>query len=523
MNGAELIMKTAKKAGVEVCFTNFGTSENPLALSFDSEPGVRPVLGLFEGVCTGAADGWGRVMDRPAMTLLHLGPGLANGTANLHNARKGRTPLINLIGEHTSEYKHIDSPLSMSIEPLAAAVSGWYKTSTSASALSQDMAEAWAASMYGQIATLIVPTDFQGDDVSGREVGHRSSRSILWMKERRCRCQNFRTYSRVGLLLGGRALRGSGLKIAARIQSLTGCDLLANHVPPYVERGPDFPYVIQLPYFAEAQLEIISQYQAVVLAGAIEPTCFFGFPGLRSHLLPDNQPRAYLVPRLQSVVEALESLADSLKGSSGGFSVNIPTDPPVLPRGELTAEKACQAVASFQPENAIIVDEAVSSGFQYYNLSKSSRPHSLITIAGGATGWGLPCSTGAAIAGRGRPVIDIQADGCAMYTVQALWTQAREKLNIITLICANRRYNILKLQLDRANLPIGPGVHSLIDLENPTLDWVKIAGGLGVPGVSVSTVEGLVNEYHKAAAEPGPHVIEMVTQLAVNTRRGGNQ
>jgi acetolactate synthase I/II/III large subunit len=511
MNGAELIMKTAKRAGIEVCFTNFGTSEMSLAMAFDTEPGVRPVLGLFEGVCTGAADGWGRMKDKPAMTLLHLGPGLANGTANLHNARKARTPLINLVGEHTSLYKLIDSPLAMNIEPLASTVSGWYKTVKSADDLSKDMAEAWAASMYGQIATLIIPMDFQSKETSLDVVAPGFAFEPMDEKAIEQAGRFLLSHQKTVLLLGGRALRKSGLVAAARIQALTGCDLLTNHVPAYTEREPGLPYIPQLPYFAEQQIEILSRYEAIVLAGAKEPTCFFGYEGLHSHLLPENQPRVYLVNGKQSVIAALENLAESLKGKKNISSKPVEDRiPPNLPEGELNAEKACLTLAAIQPENAVVVDEGVSSSFTYYHVSRNSQPHTILNIEGGATGWGLPCSVGVAIACPDRPVIDLQADGCGMYTVQALWTQSREKLNIITLICSNRRYNILKLQLDRAKASIGPRAYSLMDLENPDLNWVKIAGGLGIPAVAVNTVEGLVREFKKASSESGPHLIEMV-------------
>ena len=513
MNGAELLLETARKAGIEVCFTNFGTSEVPLALAFDSIPGIRPVLGLFEGVCTGAADGWGRVMGRPAMTLLHLGPGLGNGIANLHNAKRGRTPLINLVGGHTTEYRHVDSPLSMDIEAVASSVSGWYKTSTAARDLSRDLAEAYAASLYGQISTLIVPTDLQSQEIPGPEIAApRFAYEPLEASNIEKAARLMRSHARVGLILGGRALRQAGLKTAARIRALTGCDLLINYSPGYIERSPGSAEVIQLPYFPEQQIEILNRFEAVVLAGASEPAPFFGYKGLTSHLLPESQPRAYLVTRRQNVVEALEQLAEALKGAPHQTPRAVKVVPPSVPRGELTADKACRALAALQPEGAIIVDESVSTGFPYYSLSQNSPAHTLINIAGGATGWGLPCSVGAAMASPGRTVIDFQADGCAMYTLQALWTQARQNLKITTLICSNRRYNILKLGFEREKASIGPQARSLIDLENPDLNWVKIASGLGVPAVSVTTVEGLALEFKKALAEPGPHLVEMVLQ-----------
>ena len=515
MDGAVLLSKTAIKAGIEVCFANAGTTEMQMVLAFDSEPGIRPVLGLFEGVCTGAADGYGRMLDRPAMTLLHLGPGFANGIANLHNARRAKTPLLNLIGEHATWHRAADAPLAMDIEALASTVSGWQRTNESPSALSQDLADAVAASRYGQIATLIVPSDHQWAECTADEIPvPRFSFDAVDAEAIKKAAHLLRAHRKTGLIIGGRALRKRGLQAAARIRAATGCDLLSGSFPACIERGTGLPDVVRVPYFPEPAIDLLSRYEAIVLAGEKEPVAFFGYKGSRSRLLTEDQERVPIAGDRQNASEALEYLAEALNcPPASSMPGDILPEPhrPGIPQGELTAEKACLTLAAIQPEDAVIVDEGLTTSLTYYPITAGLPPHTFLTIVGGSIGYGMPCSVGVAIACPDRPVINIQADGSAMYTVQALWTEAREALNITTLICSNRSYNILKMELSRAGIPAaGPNALSLIDLDRPVIGWVKIAEGLGVPAVSVNTPEGLADELRKALSEPGPHLIEML-------------
>ena len=514
MNGAELLVKTAVAAGIHVCFANAGTTELPITIAFDSIPGIRPILALFEGVCTGAADGYGRMLDKPAMNLLHLGPGFANGIANLHNARRAHTPILNVIGEHATWHRPADAPLTMDIEALVGTVSGWQRTNKSVESLSRDMADAISATFYGQIASLIVPQNHQwaehNDDTVSLPgflfdpVEHDSIEAAA---------QLLRTGKKAALMIGGRALRTRGLQAAVRIKRATGCDLLTGTFPGYMERGAGLPPVSRIPYFPEQATSMLSQYQGIVLAGIKAPVTFFGYQGIDSQVLTEYQQTVHIGTGRQNIIEVLEGLADALGmlGNSHGRE-DVVTEPqrPQLPQGALTAEKACLTLAVLQPEHAIIVDEGLTSVFSYYSLTAALPPHSLMTIAGGSIGYGMPCAVGAAIACPDRPVINLQADGSAMYTVQALWTEAREGLNVTTLICSNRSYNILKLELQRAGIEPGPKALSLAELRPPVIDWVSIARGFGVPAVSVSTAEGLAHALKKALEEPGPHLIEMV-------------
>jgi acetolactate synthase I/II/III large subunit len=515
MNGAELLVRTAIGVGVEVCFANPGTTELPIVAALDRAPGIRAFLGLFEGVCTGAADGYGRMLDKPAMVLLHLGPGFANGIANLHNARRAKSPVLNVVGEHATWHRDADPPLAMDIESLARTVSGWWRTSKSALDIPSDIAGAVTATRLGQVATLIVPHDYQlaeCDRHKGKELG--SPFDPLEPSSIESAASRLRTFHRVALMLGGRALREPGLKAAARIRKRIGSDLLAPTLPGYMERGPGLPIVERLPYFPEQAVDMISRYEVVLFAGAPEPVTFFGYPGVRSRILSDEQERIILCTDRQNVVEALECLADALGAPSHPtVDDHLLRKPkrPEIPGGELTAEKACLTLAAMQPENSIIVDEAVTTGFFYFSPPFALPAYSVMTVSGGSIGQGIPCATGAAIACPDRPVIDLQADGSALYTVQALWTQAREGLNVTTLICSNRSYRILQMELSRSGIaPNGPNAQALTELTKPPIDWVRIAEGFGVPGVTVSTAEDLTRELNKALTEPGPHLIEML-------------
>ena len=515
MNGAELLLKTAVKAGIDICFTNPGTTEMPLVCAFDSVSGIRPVLGLFEGCCTGAADGYGRMADKPAMTLLHLGPGMGNGIANLHNARRARTPVLNVIGEHATWHRSADAPLTMDIATLAETVSGWQRTITAAQNLSRDIADAVSQASQGMVATLIVPSDVQwSGSTSNRIHSSKTSAGTIDKGSIERAADLLRTDQKVAILLGGRALRKTGLAAASRIKAKTGCDLLSERTPARMERGAGIPAPEFIPYFPRQALDLLSKYQTVVLAGAAEPVTFFGWQGYASRLLNADQNICELKASDKNLPQALENLAEALEapGNIDAADAGLTTvERPAIPRGKLTAQNACVVLAALQPEHAVIVNESITSGAAYFPLGPGLPPHTLLMLPGGAIGFGMPCAVGAAIACPSRPVINFQADGSGMYTLQALWMQARESLDITTLICSNRRYQILNIEFARAGIAT-PGQHarSLTDLTNPTIDWVQISKGLGVPAVAVESCEALARELKKALGEAGPHLIEMV-------------
>lgn len=520
MNGAQALVRTAIRAGIEICFANAGTTEVPILTSLDSEPGIRSVLGLFEGVCTGAADGYGRLSDKPAMTLLHLGPGFANGIANLHNARRARTPLLNIIGEHATWHQHADPPLAMNIEALTGSVSGWHRRNASTETLSRDTVDAISACGYGQIASLIVPNDYQLAECGIQTTDiPKIEFDLVYNAEIEKAATHLLAGKKTAIIVGGRGLRKRGLTALARIQAKTGCALLVNSFPGYMERGAGYPDIIRMPYFPEPAIELLSGFDSFILAGSPEPVTFFGYHGIRSFLIKEDQIKLSIGTGNQYIPDVLEELAAALHAPAAG---EIPRGilaaeyRPAVPAGQLTPENICATIAALIPEDAIIVDEGLTTSIPFYPMTKGLPPHSYMTIAGGSIGYGMPCATGAALACPGRPVINIQADGSAAYTMQSLWTQAREKLNVITLICSNRGYNIIRVELARAGIAsAGPNTLKLIDIDDPALNWVKIAEGMGVQAGAVSTAEELAFMFRRALLEPGPYLIEMAVKYLV--------
>lgn len=515
MNGAEVLLRTAVESGVEICFANAGTTELPIVIALDSTPGIKAVLGVFEGVCTGAADGYGRMTGKPAMALLHLGPGFANGIANLHNARRAGTPLLNVIGEHATWHRSADAPLTMDIEALAATVSEWHRTNESAQGIAADVAGAIAESLTGRIASLIVPHDNQLRECPGAEIiKARPSFVPVDGREVEKAVQALRSGKKAALMLGRRALRKRGLEAAARIKAATGCDIVTETFPGYMERGAGLPRVSRLPYFPEDAVAMLSEYEAVVIAGAHDPVTFFGYEGIDSFIIPRDREKIPIGTGGQDMTAVLEDLACSLRAAkdmTADEHIFASLKRPDLPEGGLTGEKVSLVLAALQPEGAIIVDEGLTTGFPYYQISAGAPPHTLLTITGGSIGYGMPCAVGAALACPDRPVINFQADGSALYTVQSLWTEAREGLNVKTLLCSNRSYHILEMELERAGVASpGPNIRSLVGLDGPAVDWVKLASGFGVPGTSVRTAEELAGALGRTLAETGPFLIEMV-------------
>lgn len=515
MTGAEMIFKTAADAGVEICFANPGTTELALVAALDTVKSVRPVLGLFEGVCTGAADGYGRIKQKPAMTVLHLGPGFANGIANLHNARRARTPVLNIIGEHTTWIRPYDPPLNMDIASLAGTVSGWQKESTSADTLSVDTASAIAESLYGQVSTLIVPADYQAEICKTEEIA-RPQFSFAAVDEEMLlyAASMIQEAKKPALILGGRALRLQGLAAAAQIKAKTECDLLMITFPAYCDAGAGLPVLKRIPYFPEQAQKLLARYDAFVMVGTNEPTAFFGYEGGATSFLPEKAPCVRIDTNKQDAGLVLEELSLVLRPDVGQNELRpvlAGLALPPLPSGALNAQKMCAAIAALQPEGCIVVEEGVSSGAAYYDYSPQLKPYSHLTLTGGAIGMGMPLALGAALAAPDRQVIDIQADGSAMYTLQALWSQAREKTKVITVICSNRKYFILEVECLRAGYKtMGNEAKSLMSLDSPPLDWVSLSHGMGVPAASVATAEAFIAEFQAALKEPGPYLIEAI-------------
>jgi acetolactate synthase-1/2/3 large subunit len=514
MNGAESLVRTARTAGVEVCFANPGTTEMPLVVALDAVPGVRAVLGLFEGVCTGAADGWARMRGRPALTLLHLGPGLANGLANLHNARRAHSPVVNLIGDHATWHQAADAPLASDIASLAAPVSCFVRSSASAASLARDGADALTASLRapGGVASLIVPADCQWGEAAGPAPWTPPPPPAVSDACVARAADALRDAGPAMLYLGGPALSERGLREATRVSTACGVRLVAEGFAARLERGAGLPAPERLPYFPEQAVAFLKGAAHIVLAGAPEPVAFFGYPDGPSRLVPPGARTVLLARPEDDVVGALAALAERLGAPVSASSARVAApERPSAPVGALSPDALGRALAALQPEGAIVVEEGATSGVAYALHAAAAPPHTALGLTGGAIGQGLPCATGAAVACPERKVIALQADGSGMYTVQALWTQARESLDVTTVVCANRAYRILRVELARAGVAEpGPQALALTDLGHPVLDWVALARGLGVPGVRVESADELVAALRRSLAEPGPTLIEAV-------------
>ncbi len=510
MNGAQAVIRTLTGCGVNVCFSNPGTSEMHFVAALDAVPAMHGVLCLFEGVATGAADGYGRMTGQPATALLHLGPGLANGLANLHNARRAATPLLAVIGDHATYHKRFDAPLESDIGALAHSVSGWVRRPASSADAGADTAGAVAAALAppGRIATLILPAD-----VSWSEGGEPAAALPVTAAAPvpddmvGAAAAALRSGEPCVVLLGGPATRRAGLEAASRVASVTGARLLCETFPARLERGAGIPAIDRLAYLAEFATAQLSGARHLILAGARDPVSFFAYPGKPSSLVPDDCQVHMLAGSGDDVSGALAALADLVAPDARP----LPRQPgrPGLPDGDLTAESAAAVIGALLPEGAIVSDEANSSGPWLPAATAGAPPHDWLTLTGGAIGQGLPLAAGAAIACPGRSVIALEADGSAMYTISALWTHAREGLDVTTIIFNNRSYAILGMELNRVGATAtGEAAWSLLDLSRPDLDFVDLATGMGVPAVRARTSGELAVQLRQAIAEPGPHLIE---------------
>jgi len=512
MIGAEALAGSLVGAGVPVCFMNPGTSEMHFVSALDSVPAMRGVLTLFEGVATGAADGYARIAGQPAAVLLHLGPGLANGLANLHNARRARSPIVCIVGAHATGHVRYDAPLQSDIEALARTVSGWVRTCGTTRDLAPDAMRAVCAarSSGGQIATLVLPADVSWSE-GGAVAPPRAVAQPPAVADSQVRAAAdiVAGDGQAMLLLGGPALTERGLLAASRIAAATGTRLLAETFPARMECGAGLPAVERLAYLAEMAEAQLAGTSHLILAGARSPVSFFAYPGRPGDLVPPGCAVTELADPSQDVEAALEHLA-GLAAAGTEPVIGHPTA--AAPQGgPLTALNLAAAVAATLPDRAIVVDEANTSGIGLPGALAAAPRHTLLTLTGGSIGQGLPVATGAAVAAPGRPVVSLQADGSALYTIQALWTQARERLDVTTVLINNAAYAILRMELARtaAGHP-GERASRMLDLSGPTPDFTQLSAGLGVPAVRVTSAEGLGDALRLASAEPGPHLIEAI-------------
>ncbi len=509
MNGAESLIRTLVKGNVDVCFANPGTSEMHFVAALDEVSEMRAVLGLFEGVCTGAADAYYRMTGKPACTLLHLGPGMANGIANLHNAWRAGSGMVNIIGDHASYHLQHDAPLTTDIVSLAKPFSAWIKKSASAHDISKDTAEAIAVARTGKIATLILPADTAWTKASPDLAEVTPLKVKTYRQEAVTEAASLLNKNEASLLLmSGNAVINQGLELAGRIAAKTGAKLMTNRPTARVQRGAGRVLIDSLLYPVPETLEQLKDFKNIILVGTKQPVGFFAYPDTPSTLAPEGCHLFTLATEDEDAVAALESLAAHLDANTQAdtYALSVPS----LPTGELSLAKITQSVAAQLPEQAIIINEALTS-FRAGHLLASSHAHDMLQGTGGAIGHGVPCAVGSAVACPDRQVIALQADGSAMYTLQGLWTQAREQLNVVTILFNNRAYNILQGELLKVGASKkGSTADRLLNIDDPTLDFVSLAKGMGVDAGRAGSAESFNQLLKEALAKKGPYLIEVM-------------
>ena len=513
MNGAQSLVEALLISGVDTCFANPGTSEMHFLAALEN-PRMRSVLCLFEGVATGAADGWYRMKDAPAVALLHLGPGLANGLANLHNARRAGSGIVSIVGEHSTQHLQYDPPLTSDIEGIARPVSHWLRRADSVASVGADAAAAVAAasSRPGRIATLILPgeTSWSQGGQAAPKIEQPAASSTPDPKKVEHIARILRSGEPTMIIFAGRSLRAPTMELAGRIQAKTGCRLATQFFSARMERGAGTVPLERIPYFVPAAVEYLSGLKHVITVETGEPIAFFNYPGKPSRLKPEDCDVHDFVELGGDSFEALLMLVEAVGAEKARPQYQERYDRGA-PTGKLDPTTVALAIASALPENAILVDESVTTGRESFGLTAGAAPHVQLQNMGGSIGYGTPVATGAALACPDRRVVCMVGDGSAMYTIQSLWTQAREGLNVTTIVFANRTYQILKTEYNAmgAGTP-GPQALAMIDIDRPTIDWVGMGKSLGCRSVRVEEAGEFFKTLQASFREPGPTLIEVV-------------
>ena len=510
MNGAESLIRTLLAGEINTCFSNPGTSEIHIVAALDRVTEMRGVLGLFEGVVTGAADGYARMAGKPACTLLHLGPGLGNGLANLHNASRAQVPIVNIVGQHATYHLSHDTPLTSDIEAIARPYSKWLRTSCAASALGRDAADAIVAAAPGRIATLIVPADAawsEGGLIAEVPALPKAPAPEAEKVDRATAM--LRSGLRTAMLLAGNGLYGKGLEVAGRIAAATNAKLLAPYPFTRLERGAGKPAVERVHYILEQAVEQLKEFRQLILVGAPPPVAYFAAPGKNAVLTSPECEIYPLASAGEDCAGALEALAAALSlHKAQPLGANL--EQPSFPSGDITPQGLAAVIGALLPENALVVDESMTSGRGLMAATRGAPPHDWLANTGGSIGIALPLAVGAAVACPERRVVCLTADGSAMYTAQALWTMAREGLKVTTVVFANRAYAVLKREFSYLGVRNpGPRALDLFEIGRPDLDWVLLAKGMGVPGTRVISLEDFARALREGFEAGGPMLIEV--------------
>ena len=517
MKGAELLLNTLCENGVSVCFANPGTSEMQFVSAVDRVAGMRCILALFEGSATGAADGYGRMLDRPASTLLHLGPGLANGLSNLHNAFRAQSPIVNIIGDHATFHRALDAPLTSDIEGAARPFCHWVRTAATANGLGVDAVAAVAAarSSPGRIASLIVPADLTWSEVPAHITASRAEDFIV--RPGRSADSAIETAAMMlqsgeptAIILGGHATREHPLEVAGRIAASTGGRLFAATYTPRIARGAGRVPIERIPFPVNQAIKTLADFSNILLIGAKAPVAFFAYPDKPGSLYPSGARIHELAGVSGDVTDALEALAERL-GARTVPGVLATLELPERPTGEITPDKIGVLLAATLPTDAIVVDESITTGRNFLEATRGARPHDWLLPTGGSIGYALPVATGAAVACPDRKVVVLESDGSGLYMPQTLWTHARESLNILTLVFANHRYQILRNEMKNVGaVRVGRKASDLLDIGRPNIDWVALAKSFGVEAARARSMEELSRLIDGGLASQGPNLIEVV-------------
>lgn len=512
MNGAQSLIRTLYNGGVSTCFMNPGTSEMHFVAALDSVPEMHAVLCLFEGVATGCADGYARMTGKPAATLLHLGPGLGNGIANLHNGSKAYSPIVNIVGDHATYHIQYGAPLTSDIEGIARSVSGWVHTSPDARSIAADGAAAIAAARTppGRVATLILPANTAWDPADGPAPSQIPPEPLAVPSERICDIAKLlRRRENTVIIIGDHVMGSEALsRLVSRIAAGTGARVIGNRAAARVSRGAGRPMLARLPYPVDQAIATLEGARHIVLLGTKQPVGFFAYPDKPSLMAPPDAQIHLLSEAHEDMFAALNTLVEELDVPAEPPNIALRERPP-LPSGPLTSDAIWTTLCALMPENAIISDESITAGRTAGQLTQTAPPHDWMHVTGGAIGQGLPVATGAAIACPDRQVFAMEADGSGMYTLQALWAQARESLNVVTVIFANQTYRILQGEIRNVGgRKPGPKASAMMRLNKPTLDWVSLAAGMGVPATRADTADRFIAALRRGIAEPGPFLIE---------------
>ncbi len=518
MNGAMSLLQTLTNNGVEVCFTNPGTSEMHMVAAIGQTGGMRSILALFEGVCSGAADGYGRIAGKPACTLLHLGPGLSNASANLHNAYKANAPVINLIGDHATYHKKYDAPLNSDVIGLSHPISHWVRSVADAKSLPQDAADAVVAANVkpGQISTLIIPADCAWDEsvdpVAAQAMPETPRASEEAVKKAAAMLSNGKP---TVILMSNMGLSERALQFADQVSQHANAKVFCDTFTSRLPRGEGRCAVERLAYFAEQAMPQIEHAEQMILVGTKAPVGFFAYPGKASEFYPEGCDVHLLADVGEDAEQALEDLVAEL-GAQNVSLRRSPLKKPGLQTGEISPESVARAFAEFLPTDAVVVDESATAGFLTYPLTEHAEPHDWLSLTGGSIGYGLPASIGAAVARPEGKVVCLHGDGGAMYTIQALWTMAREQLDVCVVIFANRKYQILQIELARVGAQsMNKKTLDMLDLSNPDLDFVGLAKSMGVSAFRSTTADEFNQQFERAMKEPGPVLIEAMLDVDV--------